>query len=319
MDNITHINVGTLSQATAELAKGKAEVVAGGTDLMTCLKGFISDNLPEVIVNIKTIPDLVYIREDGGMLKIGALTTLTAIANSSIVKEKYTALAQAALAVGSPELRNMGTIGGNICQKPRCIYYRNEFNDFKCLRKDPQGICNALTGVNRYHSIFGAIDGCVAPCPSDTAPALVAFKAKIVTTKKVWEATEFFGNNGEKINNLDDDEIITEIQIPAPATGTKSAYKKFAFRKAIDFPLVSAAAVISSSDASVVLGGVYGIPRIATTAQDSIKGKTINAANAEAAGTAAATGAVALPPNNANKYKIQVTMALVKRAILACA
>ena len=121
MDNITHINVSSLSQATAELAKGKAEVVAGGTDLMTCLKGFISDNLPEVIVNIKTIPDLVYIREDGGMLKIGALTTLTAIANSSIVKEKYTALAQAALAVGSPELRNMGTIGGNICQN-RVVY-----------------------------------------------------------------------------------------------------------------------------------------------------------------------------------------------------
>jgi len=316
MDNITHVNVGSLSEATAELAKGKAEVIAGGTDMISTLKGFISDNLPERLVNIKKISGLDYIREDGGSLKIGALTTLTTIANSSLVKDKYTVLAQAALAVASPELRNMGTIGGNICQRNRCIYFRNEHNDFNCLRKNPSGLCYALTGVNRYHSIFGAMDGCVAACPSDTAPALVALKAKIVTTAKTWEAAEFFGAKNEHICNLAGDEIVTEIQIPTPASGTKSAYKKFAFRKSFDFPLVSAAVVISGSDASIVLGGVYPAPRVATGAQDAIKGQTINEPNATAAGDAAVKGAVDL---GQNKWKFQVTKTIVKRAILACA
>jgi xanthine dehydrogenase YagS FAD-binding subunit len=258
---------------------------------------------------------MAYIKEEGGMLKIGALTTLTAIANSSLVKDKYTVLAQAAKATASPELRNMGTIGGNICQKPRCIYFRNEFNNFPCLRKSSQGMCYAIAGVNKYHSIFGAANGCVAVCPSDTAPALVALGANIVTSKKTWKAADFFGAKGEQINNLDADEIVTEIQVPTPAAGTKSAYKKFAFRKSIDFPLVSAAVVISSSNASIVLGGVYNTPRVATAAQDAIKGKAIDETSADAAGTAATTGATAL---SQNKYKIQITKTMVKRAILAC-
>jgi len=316
MDNITHVNVKTIEAATAELAKGNAQVIAGGTDLLTSLKGFISDNLPTTIVNIKKIPDMTYIKEEGGMLKIGALTTLTTIANSSLVKDKYTVLAEAAQAVGSPELRNMGTIGGNICQRPRCIYYRNEYNDFNCLRKNPAGTCYALLGINRYHSIFGGMAGCVAPCPSDTAPALVALGAKIVTSKDTWEATDFFGLKGEQINNLDADEIVTEIQVSTPASGTKSAYRKFAFRKAIDFPLVSAAVVIGGGEASIVLGGVNPTPVVATAAQDSIKGKTIDDANAEAAGAAAVTGTAGV--TDQNRYKIQITKVMVKRAILAC-
>jgi len=330
MNKITHINVNSVADAAAALAKGKAEVIAGGTDLTCSLKGMISPNLPATIVNIKTISGLDTIREDAGVLKIGALVTLTAIANNSIVKEKYTALAQAALSVGSPELRNMGTIGGNICQRPRCIYYRNEFNDFPCLRKNAAtGTCYALLGVNRYHSIFGALNGCVAVCPSDTAVALVALNAKIVTNKNSagWAAADFFGMPSdagvrrEQINNMASDEIVTEIQIPAPVAGTKSAYKKFAFRKAIDFPLVSAAVVATVSGgnvtaASIVLGGVYNTPRVATQAQTAIVGKAINAANATEAGNAAATGAVSLPQNN---YKIQISKVMVKRAIEACA
>jgi xanthine dehydrogenase YagS FAD-binding subunit len=276
-------------------------------------------NPPEVIVDIKTIPNLSYIKEEGGMLKIGALTTLTAIATSSVVKGNYAVLAQAAKAVAAPELRNMGTIGGNICQKPRCVYYRNEFNSFSCLRKNAAGLCYALAGENTQHSIFGASGGCVAVCPSDTAPALVALNANIVTSKKTWKAADFFVIKGEQINSLDADEIVTEIQVPTPATGTKSTYLKFAFRKAIDFPLVSAAVVVTSSGgtvsaASIVLGGVHNSPRVATAAQDSIKGKAIDATTAEAAGAAAVTSATALAKN---KYKIQIAKIMIKRALLA--
>jgi len=329
MNKFTHVNATSVAEAATILAKGKAQVIAGGTDLTSSLKGMISPNPPETIVNIKTVPNLVYIREEGGALRIGALTTLTAIATSSVVRNNYTALAQAALAVGSPELRNMGTIGGNICQKLRCIYYRNEFNDFPCIRKNPSGTCYALLGVNRYHSIYGGVNGCVAVCPSDVAVALVALNAKIITNKNSagWNAAEFFGAPNttdvrrEQINNLAADEIVTEIQVPTPASGTKSAYQKFAFRKAIDFPLVSAAVVATVSNgnvtaASIALGGVHNSPRVATQAQTSIVGKSINEANAIATGEAAATGAASLPHNN---YKVQITKAMVKRALLACA
>ena len=321
MNLFTHINVTTEAEATAALAKGKTQVIAGGTDILCYLRSMCSPNPPETLVNIKTIPDMAYIKEEGGMLKIGALTTLTAIAKSSVVGGNYAALAQAALSAASPELRNVGTIGGNICQKPRCLYYRFEFNEFPCLRKDPSGICYALLGVDKDCSIFGAAEGCVAVCPSDTAPTLVALKGKIVTSKKTWEAADFFVIKGEQINSLDADEIVTEIQVPTPAAGTKSAYKKFAFRKAIDFPVVSCAAVITSSGgtvtaASIVLGGVHNSPRKASEAETSITGEAIDATTAEAAGTAATTGAVAL---NKNKYKIQLAKAMVKRALLATA
>ena len=121
------------------------------------------------------------------MLKVGATTTLATIAANATVKTSYSALAQAAQLVASPELRVQGTIGGNISQKPRCPYFRFEYNEFPCLRKDSKGLCYALTGINTYHSIFGAIGGCVAALPSDIAPVLVAMNASIVTSKKTWK------------------------------------------------------------------------------------------------------------------------------------
>jgi xanthine dehydrogenase YagS FAD-binding subunit len=320
MNKFTHANATTVADAAVTLAKGKAQVIAGGTDLLTYMKGMCSPNPPTTLVNIKNITSLDYIKVDGGTLKIGALTSIADIAASSVVAGGWNALALAAKAVAGPELRNMGTIGGNICQKPRCIYYRNEQNAFNCLRKTSTGLCYALTGVNTYHSIFGAVGGCIAVCPSDTAPALVALGASIVTNKKTWAAADFFVIKGEQINSIAADEIVTEIQIPALAAGTKSTYLKFAFRKAIDFPLVSCAAVVTSasgtvSKASIVLGGVFNSPKVATDAQTSITGKAISAATAEAAGAAtSATATAALP---ANKYKVQITKTLIKRALLA--
>lgn len=321
MYKFTHVNATSVADAASTLAKGKAQVIAGGTDLMCYLRGMFTLNPPTTIVNIKTIPNLSYVKEEGNTLKIGALTTLTDVASNATVKSKYTALAEAARKVGSLELRNTGTIGGNICQKNRCRYYRNDYNSFSCMRKNPSGICYALAGVNDEHSIFGAVAGCVAACPSDIAPALLALNAKIITNKKSagWTAAEFFAPKGEQINALDADEIVTEIQVPAPAAGTKSTYLKFAFRKAIDFPLVSAAIIATSSggnvsDASIALGGVHGAPRKATAAENSIKGKAIDATTAAAAGEQAVSGATALAKN---KYKIQIAKTLVKRGLLA--
>ena len=312
MYKITHVNATSVAEAASALSKGNAQVMAGGTDLITYLRGMFTPNPPTTVVNIKTIPNLAYIKEEDGMLKVGALTTLTALATNATVKEKYTALSQAALSVAAPELRNMGTIGGNICQKPRCIYYRNEYNAFNCLRKSSAGVCYAIAGENTYHSIFGAVGGCVAVCPSDTAVALVALNASIVTNKKTWKAVDFFVPVGEQINALAADEIVTEVQVPTPAAGTKSTYLKFAFRKAIDFPLVSAA-VVGGASPAVVLGGVHNSPRVANV-DAAIKGKVIDATTAAAAGDSAVTGAIALAKN---KYKIQIAKTLVKRGFLA--
>jgi xanthine dehydrogenase YagS FAD-binding subunit len=322
MYKFTHVNATTTADAATTLGKGKASVIAGGSDLLTYMKGMCSPNPPTVLVNIKGVtPSLNYIKVDGTTLKIGALTPIATIAASSVVSGGWNALAQAAAAVGSPELRNQGTIGGNICQKPRCLYFRNEQNAFNCLRKNPQGICYAAVGINTYHSIFGAVGGCIAVCPSDTAPALVALGASIVTSKKTWAAANFFVIKGEQINSIDADEIVTEIQVPVLAAATKSTYLKFAFRKAIDFPLVSCAAVITSasgtvSKASIVLGGVYNSPKRATDAESSITGKAISTATADAAGAATATVATTTALA-ANKYKVQIAKTLIKRAILA--
>jgi xanthine dehydrogenase YagS FAD-binding subunit len=330
MNPFTVTSPTTVADASAALAKGNAAILAGGSELLSSLKAMNSPaTSPAVLVNLKTIPNLAYIKEEGGILKIGALTTLTTIAANSTVQTKYTALGQAAGAAASPELRNQGTIGGNICQKVQCWYFRGEDNLFNCLRKDPKGICYALAGDNRYHSIFGGISGCFAVNPSDTAAALTAFGASIVTNKKTWAIKDFFAVNGENTTALAADEIVTEIQVPTPVAGTKSAFTKFALRKSFDFPIVNCAAVItqaagSVSAASIALNAVYNLPRKAATAETSITGKAINAANADAAGTAAVSGATAMPANantttTGNKYMIQIAKIMVKRTILACA
>ena len=330
MNPFTVTSPATVAEAAATLAKGNAAILAGGSEILAGLKAMNSPATPPAtLVNLKTIPNLSYIKEEGGMLKIGSLTTLTTIAANTTVQTKYTALAQAAGTAASPELRNQGTIGGNICQKVQCWYYRGDDNLFNCLRKDSKGICYAMAGDNRYHSIFGGVGGCFAVNPSDTAAALTAFGASIVTNKKTWAIKDFFAVNGENTTALAADEIVTEIQIPTPATGTKSAFTKFALRKSFDFPIVNCAAVITQasgtvSAASIALNAVHNLPRKATTAETSITGKAINAANADAAGTAAVSGATAMPANAntttiGNKYMIQIAKIMVKRTILACA
>ena len=314
MKKFEHIDAKTVDEAVSALGSGNAVVIAGGTDLLGTLKDEILPDYPETLVNIKTIPNMDYIKEEGDMLKIGALALLADIANNATVKSKYTALAEAAGRAASPNLREMGTIGGNICQLPRCWYFRAANNRFDCIRKGGS-MCYAAVGQNRYHSIFGAINACFAVHPSDTAPALVALDAKIKTSKRTINAEDFwdFKVNGATV--LDANEIVTEIQVPTPASGSKSAFIKLAIRKSIDFPVVNCAAAINGGAARICLNAVFNKPYRATAAEAAIAGKTINETNAEAAGEAAVSGNM---PLEQSKYKVQIAKTLVKRAILAC-
>jgi xanthine dehydrogenase YagS FAD-binding subunit len=315
--SFTNLNAKTVVEATAALAKGKAMAMAGGTDLLGTMRfEVLPDALyPEVVVNLRTIPGLDYIKEEGGMLKVGALTRLEDIAQNATVKSKYSALAQAAHETASPHIREMGTIGGNICQMNRCWYFRSEDNRFPCIRKGGN-MCYAMAGQNRYHSVFGAVKACIAVNPSDIAPALVAMNAKIVTSKnRTLDAEKFWDMAIPGSTVLAADELVTEIQVPTPASGVKSAFVKFALRTSIDFPIVNCAAMIGGGDARICLNAVYNNPYRATAAEASIKGKTIDEASADAAGTAAVQGATVL---TYNKWKIQIAKVMVKRAILAC-
>ena len=312
-----HIDAATIDEASSILRAGKAVLIAGGTDLLGGLRFEILPTHPETVVNLKTIPGLDYIREEGGLLKIGATTRLEDIAHNGIVKTKYAALAEAAHRTATPHIREMGTIAGNICQLNRCWYFRNPDNRFNCIRKGGQQ-CFAVMGDNRYHSIFGAVKSCFAVNPSDTAPALVALDAKIRTNRRVIPAENFWDVAIPGSTVLAVDEIVTEIEIPAPAGGVKSAFIKFAIRKSIDFPIVNCAAVIGKNEARICLNAVHNTPRRAAKAEEVIKGKAITEADAEAAGAAAVESAMVLPGDR-NKWKIQIAKTMVKRAILACA
>jgi xanthine dehydrogenase YagS FAD-binding subunit len=315
MKAFNHVNAKTLAEARTALAGGKANLIAGGTDLIGLLKDNILPTYPATLINIKSIPGLDYIKEEAGVLKIGAATRLADIAGNAAINQKYSALAQAASRVATPHVRDMATIGGNLAQLHRCWYFRKPEVRFECLRKGGKQ-CFAMMGDNRYHSIFGAVNGCIAVHPSDTAPALIALNAKVVTSRRTIEAENFFDVKKPGNTVLAADEVIKEIQIPAPPSGAKSAFIKFAIRKSIDFPIVNCAVMVGGGSARICLNAVAPKPYRAVKAEEAIKGKPINEANAEAAGEAAVADT---RPLSATKYKVQIAKTLVKRALLALA
>ena len=315
MKPFKHTNAKTLAEAKTALAGGKVSVIAGGTDLIGTLKdNILHPAYPTSVVNIKSIPGLDYIKEEGGMLKIGATTRLADIAASPVVSQKYTALAQAASRVATPHVRDMGTIGGNIAQLHRCWYFRKPENRFPCIRKSGKQ-CFAMTGDNRYHSIFGPVNGCLAVHPSDIAPALIALNAKIVTDTRTVAAENFFEVKFPGNTVLASGEIITGIQIPALPAGAKSAFIKFAIRKSIDFPIVNCAVMVGGPAPRIALNAVAPKPYRAIKAEAAIAGKKITEALAEAAGAAAVEDA--RPLGDAMKFKVQIAKVMVKRALLA--
>jgi xanthine dehydrogenase YagS FAD-binding subunit len=300
----------------------RASIIAGGTDLLGKMKDAILPRYPEALIDIKNIPGLDFLKEERGVLRIGALTRLEDIGKEPLIREKYVALAQAAGRTASPHLREMGTIAGNLCQDIRCWYYRNPNNRFPCLRKGG-GRCYAIEGDNRYHSIMGGSveGGCYAVHPSDTAPALIALNAKIKTSKRTLDAEDLFQVDVTKTTILDSDEVVTEIRVPEPKSGSRSAFIKFAIRKSIDFPIVNCAAMITSKKGVVIaaricLNAIAVKPYRAVKAEKTILKKSIDESVAEAAGSAAMSDA---KPMERNGYMVQIAKVLIKRAILACA
>lgn len=316
MRPFNHVNARSLAEVSTALAGGKTVLIAGGTDLLGTLKDNILREYPSTVINLKTVPGLDYIEEKGGVLRIGALTRLSDIAENRLIQEKYTALAQAAGRVATPHVREMGTIGGNIAQLHRCWYFRKPENRFDCKRKGGN-TCFAMTGDNRYHSIFGAVGGCIAVNCSDTAPALIALDGKVVTDRRTIDAENFFDVKVPGNTVLEVDEVIKEIQIPEPLKGMKSAFIKFAFRKSIDFPIVNCAVMVGGDKPRISLNAVAPKPYRATKAEAVIAGKRIkdiSEKDAEAAGEAAVADA---RPLKAAKFKVQIAKTLVKRAILS--
>jgi xanthine dehydrogenase YagS FAD-binding subunit len=319
-----HFNPDSLDEAVTILKRygTRAHVIAGGTDLLGKLKDEIMPKYPEALVNIKNISGLEYIRENNGMLKIGALTRLEDIAIHAVVKQRFGVLAQAAGRAASPHLREMGTLAGNICQDIRCWYYRSPNNRFPCLRKGG-GRCYAVEGDNRYHSIFGGSveHGCYAVHPSDTAPALIALNAAVKTTKRTIAVEDFFDVKVTGTTVLDPDEIVTEFEIPKPAGNTGSHFLKFALRKTIDFAIVNCGATVLIQDnkvssARICLNAVAVKPLRALKAEEEIIGRQLDDSTAGAAGESAVAEAAPLKDNG---YMVQLAKIIVKRTLLACA
>jgi xanthine dehydrogenase YagS FAD-binding subunit len=313
-----HVDVTTVKDALYILDnyKQKARIIAGGTDLIDELNRQIHPTYPQVLVNIKTIQNLKYIRLEGECLRIGVLTTLREIEADSLIRKRYNILFEAAKEVGTPQIRNMATLGGNLCQHVRCWYYRASNNYFYCYRKGGK-ICFAIKGDNRYHAILGC-KKCFASFPSDLAVALVSLNAKVkiatLNGEKITELENFYRVDG---TILKPNELITEIEIPRLNSTLKGRYLKFSLRR-MDFAIASAAVVISTENeycknAKIVLGGVAPIPWRATEAESILSGKKITDNVIERASKASVLGS---SPLKLNYYKISITQSLVKRAIV---
>jgi xanthine dehydrogenase YagS FAD-binding subunit len=300
--------------------------MAGGNDSLDWFKDRIKR--PKYVVDLSGIGDLRGIREtsDGG-LEIGALTTLTQVATSEVVGGRYALLAQAAGRVASPQIRNTGTIGGNVCQDARCWYYRYGVNCYRaggsrCYADTPEG-------QNREHCLWGA-SRCVAVSPSDTAPALVALDARMVIVgpggQKEVPAEEFFVGPSVDIQRMTviekgKGDVLTAIRLPAEWSGARHYFEKVADRNTWDFPLVNvAAAMFISGDAGaekvdrirIAAGAVECVPRRLTVVEQVVTGQPKTAETASLAGQSAVRGAT---PLNFNHFKIPLLQNLVTRAI----
>jgi xanthine dehydrogenase YagS FAD-binding subunit len=315
----------TKEQAVALLGEswGDIEVLAGGTDLLSLMKDDVCT--PRRLVNIKGIKELQGIRYAAASgLRIGALATVQELLDHPTVKKEYPALAQAAEGITSPQIRSVGTVGGDLTQRPRCWYYRNGMG---LLARDASGRSLVTGGENKYHAILGNAGPAYFVNPSSFAPALIALGAKvrIFGPKGAREvaAEQFFVTpkaDGERENVLKANEIITEIIVP-PAAGARSATCEIREREALDWPLAAAAVALKMSgntisSARVVLGHVAPVPWPAPAADRSLAGKTVSEQVAMDAGAAAVSGAKAL---SQNAYKIQIAKVAVKRAIMQAA
>ncbi len=317
-------NPGSVKEAISlldaqDVGNRRIRVMAGGQDLLTEMKDHLVE--PEAVVNLKHIPGLDTIHYDGKTgLHIGALVKVAEVAEFQPARQYFPALAQAAEVIGSPQIRHAGTMGGNLCQRPRCWYYRNEH--IVCLKKGGDR-CYAAAGENKYNAILGGGPSFIVH-PSDTATALVALGASVTIagptgTRNVL-LEQFFilpTKNVLRENILKPNEIVTAILVPASPLAAHSAYLKFREKMSMDWAMSACAVALTVSggkvtDSRIVLGGVAPIPWRAPKAEAALKGKAVNADTLHAVAEAALAGAIPLAQNG---YKVPLTKTLVRRAI----
>jgi len=322
MKAFTNANPRDLTHAVTILRdarqSGKSAAIAGGgSDLL----GLMKERLvaPDVLVNLKAIKGLDQVKPQNGPFVVGGLITLDALANHAIVRREYQVLAEAADSVGTPQIRNVGTLAGNICQRPWCWYYRN---GFKCL-KNGGTTCYSVSGENEFHAIFGGGPSYIVH-PSDTAPALVALDATFRIAGPSGErsvaAADFFTLptvDASRENVLRDGEMLTDIVLPRRGAGVRSTYHKVLDREAWTHAVVSAAVVLDMDkdicrSARIVLGGVAPIPWRLPEVEKLLAGQRVTPALAAKAGAAAVAGAKPLAKNG---YKVPMTQAMVRRTI----
>lgn len=318
-----YVSANSRSQVGELLGKqwGDAEILAGGTDLIALMKDEIVN--PKRLVNIKGIGDLEGISATASSTKVGALTTLAMLGSSGNFSEEFPAIAEAARDAASPQIRNMATIGGNLCQRPRCWYFRNGMGLLPTDKKTGKSL--VLEGDNRYHAILGNAGPAYFVSPSTVVPALIAHGAKVQILGggklREIELEKFYvipKDESEREHDLRPGELIVSIVIPS-AKGVRAANYEVRQKAAFDWPLATCSVALQMDgntvkSAKVVLGSVAPIPWVSAEASQAITGKELTPENAMAAATAALSGAKSL---GQNKYKITVAKAAVKRALLA--
>jgi xanthine dehydrogenase YagS FAD-binding subunit len=296
-----------------------AWVMAGGLDSFDWLKDRIKR--PKVLVDLSQVKELVGVKEVDGGIEIGAMTTLTDVVRNPVVKEKFTILTHAAEAAASPQIRNQGTIGGNVSQDARCWYYRA---GFPCYRAGGNTcFADTPTAINREHAIFDA-SRCVAVSPSDSAPAFVALDAEMVIRnskgERVVKAQDYFVGPAIEItrmNTLQPGDLLTAIRVPKTWAGSQYYFEKVRDRPVWDFPLVNIACVKVVNNGNIerirmVVNGVAATPHRLTAVEAAVTGKPANEETAKMAGDLAVQGAQTLRYNG---YKVPLMRNLVKRAI----
>ena len=325
MKSFENIDAKSVKEAVGLLHKFQqqkkvAAVVGGGSEYLQLMKDHVVE--PDYLINLKTIPGLDYIKEERGGFRIGALAKLADLEEHAAIREKLLILSDAAGDAASPQIRNAGTIAGNLCQRPFCWYFRS--SNFTCLRKGGQ-LCYTVTGDGRFHAILGAGPSYIVH-PSDTAPALVALRAQVKIVGPAGEKTipleKFFvlpSVDYKRENILNPGEIVSEIYVPTPKAVSKGFHHKVRERLAWDHAIVAVDTIIESSggmvrDARVVMGGVAPIPWRAAKAEEFLRGKRLDETTAKQTGEIALEGA---KPLKDNIYKVKLAQDLIQRGLLA--
>lgn len=322
MEAFAYANPTSLKEALATLGASwsDAAVLAGGTDLISLMKQYVYS--PKKVVNVKGLKELQGIeRTSDGGFRIGAAVTIDEMLKNRIIGEEFPALAAAAKGITSPQIRNMGTVGGDLCQRPRCWYYRNGYG----LLATKDGKSLVPDGENQYHAILGHNDKAYFVSASSLGPALVAFgaKLKIASASGVREvnAEDFFrvpASDAEREVDLKPNEILTEIVLPV-SRGTVSSTYEVRQKEALDWPLATASVMLKMSggkvsEARIALGHVAPKPWRATEAEKMLVGQAVTEDSAAKAGEASVAGA---KPLSQNAYKLQLAKVAVKRALMA--